>query len=96
MEDIGRCGKVELEDENGRSLYTVLSEIAACDDYNVEQIGVVETIRTRSLSLQKPCVISLKDASASIGGGEVEPSPHALPHGREHSVVVRGVGELIK
>lgn len=72
MDDKARCGGPDVESGTTLSLYTALAEIAACEKYDIQQIGVVETIRYRSLSLDKPCVISLKGASASIGAGHID------------------------
>ena len=71
MKDRERCSTVE-DSLNSMSLYTALAEIAACERYNVEQVGVTETFRTRSLSAEAPCVVKLKDVSASIGGGTID------------------------
>jgi hypothetical protein len=72
MEDKRRCGGRDVESLAGLNLYTALAEIASCDRYNVDQIGVVQTVMYRSLSVDKPCVVSLKGASANIGAGHID------------------------
>ncbi len=72
MDDINRCGGQDIQSNSGLNFYMALAEIAACDKYNIEQIGVVETYRSKGLSLEKPCVIALKGASAAIGGGHID------------------------
>lgn len=70
MNDRENCA--DEDTENAISLYKVLAEIAACEDYNIEKIAVVELFKTRSLKKEPDCTVKVKKASASIGGGEIE------------------------
>ncbi len=71
MDDRSRCTTLDGTD-NSVAFYKALAEIAACDDYKIESISVVELYKTRGISL--PCVIKIKDKdlSTSIGGGILE------------------------
>lgn len=80
IEDRVRCTGTSEGSENENNFYTVLAEIAACEDYGVTQIGVTEEFRTRSIRLEAPCFVKLKGASASIGGGTIEVKAHGVIH----------------
>lgn len=80
MKNRDQCSNME-ESMNSISLYTVLAEIAACEDYNISKVGVIETFRTRSIS-KDPCIVKLNDASASIGGGNID----IVANGKTHSI----------
>lgn len=80
LEDRLRCTGASEGSENENSFYTVLAEIAACEDYGVTQIGVTEQFRTRGISVEAPCFVKLKGASASIGGGTIEVKANGVIH----------------
>lgn len=80
IEDRARCAGTSEGSENENNFYTVLAEIAACEDYGVTQIGVTEDFRTRSIKPEAPCFVKLKGASASIGGGTIEVKANGVIH----------------
>lgn len=63
------CQKMEGDNANADNLYEALAQIAACDDYDILKITITEKFKTRGLD---PCVVKLKEGSASIGVGVLD------------------------
>ena len=71
MKDRERCSNLEAS-RNSFNLYHTLAELAACDEYSVENIGVKESKAAVESPEGAPCVVRLSDISASVGRGMVE------------------------
>ncbi len=71
MKERDRCSNLE-DSKNSFHLYHTLAELASCDAYAVENIGVPESKLVVSETEAAACVVKLTDISASVGRGIIE------------------------